>query len=377
MKILHTSDWHLGASDGDRSLYDDQKFFIDEICKITDENNVDVIIIAGDVYDRSVASAEAIKLYGYAMNRLCLEMNREVVIVAGNHDSAERLAGCRELLEKSGLHILGALEKEINVLEYDDTQIFLMPWFTEEKVKGLYPDSKDEIKDLTDAARVVCNHTRELFDDSKKHIAVAHAFITNASLSESDKSAKIASVGTALQVDADVFDGFDYVALGHIHGPQDINNIVRYSGTPMAYSFGREEKQEKSVTIIDTASMEREIIPLHPLHKRTTLEGKFDDILNADCEDAIKNGYVRLKITDQYVGLEGVSQLRAVYPLCLEIQGKSFESEGAGITVTMQEFQEMENDPMAVFNSFCKDVMNDEPSEHIIALFKNSIESEV
>ena len=94
-------------------------------------------------------------------------------------------------------------------------------------------------------------------------------------------------------------------------------------------------------------------------------------------ENELLDGYVRLKITDQYVGLEGVSQLRAVYPLCLEIQGKSFESEGAGITVTMQEFQEMENDPMAVFNSFCKDVMNDEPSEHIIALFKNSMESEV
>lgn len=377
MKLLHTSDWHLGASDGDRSLKEDQRHFIDEICGIIARENVDAIIIAGDVYDRSVASADAIKLYDYAMTRICLDMKKEAIIIAGNHDSADRLAGCKDLLQKSGLHVLGAIEKEPYVIKYDDVDIYMFPWYTEEKVKGLYPEKKDDIKNLTEAYRVVCNHAKDTFDASKKHIAVSHAFITNSIVSGSDKSAEIASIGTALQVDADVFEGFDYVALGHIHGPQDINDTVRYSGTPMAYSFGREEKQEKSVTIIDTDTMKRTIVPLHPLYKRTTLEGTYDELLKGDCEDDVKNGYVRLKVTDSYVGLERIAQLRDVYPKCLEIQGKSFEGEDSGIKMTMEEFQEIEDDPMAIFKSFCKDVINEEPGEHLLDLFRECVESEV
>lgn len=374
MKILHTSDWHLGAREADDILYDDQKHFIDEICDITCNEDVDVLIIAGDVYDRAVSSTEAIQLYDYAMGRLCLEMGKEVIIIAGNHDSAGRLAGCKDLLEKSGLHILGALEREPRVISYDDTDIYLLPWFTEEKVKGLFPEKRDEINSLNDAYKLVCEQIRATFDPAKKHMAVSHSFIANAKVSESDRSARIAAVGTALCVEADVFDGFDYVALGHLHGPQDINSTVRYSGTPMAYSFGREEKQEKSVTIIDTASMEKTVIPLHPLHERNTIEGTFDELLRAEYEDRIKNGYVRIKVTDQYVGLEGISQLRSIYPLCLEIQSKAFESESAGISMTMEELRQLENDPMAIFKSYCRDMYQSEPSDHMISLFKECLE---
>lgn len=376
MKLLHTSDWHLGANDVDRSLYEDQKFFIDEICDVITTENVDAVIIAGDVYDKSVTSAEAVRLYDYAMNRMCLELEKEVFIIAGNHDSSDRLAGCKNLLKKTGLHVLGSLEREPHIISCEDTDIYLMPWFTEEKVKGLFPERSGDIKCLTDAYRVACESARQSFNPKKRHIAVAHAFITNASVSESDKSAKIAAIGTALQVDADVFDDFDYVALGHIHGPQNISDTVRYCGTPMAYSFGKEEKQEKSVTIIDTETMEKKIVPLHPLHKRTTIEGTFEDILKADCEDDVRNGYVKLCVTDQYVGLEGMSKLRAIYPLCLGIQGKSFEGDGAEITMTMQEFEELEDDPVAIFKNYCLDVMKDEPSAHMLDLFNECLESE-
>lgn len=376
MRLLHTSDWHLGASDGDRILVDDQKHFIDEICEIVQRENVDAVMIAGDVYDRALASADAIKLYDYAMNKLCLSLDKEVIVIAGNHDSAERLAGCKDLLQSSGLYVLGALEREPKIINFSDTDVYLLPWFTEEKIKGLFPEKREDITNLTEAYRVVCDACRATFTPGKRHIAVSHAFITNAVASGSDKSAEIAAVGTALQVDSDVFDGFDYVALGHIHGPQNLSDTVKYSGTPMAYSFGREETQEKSVTIIDTDDMSKTVVPLHPLHKRTTLEGTFAELMNGEYPEDVKSGYVRLKVTDEYVGLEGISQLRSVYPNALEIQGKSFEGENVGIRMTMEEFQQLESNPMEIFRSFCKDVINEEPDEHLTQLFSRCLESE-
>lgn len=376
MKILHTSDWHLGASDGDRSLLEDQKCFIDEICGVIETEQIDAVIIAGDVYDRSVASAEAIKLYDYAVNRICLELGKDAIVVAGNHDGAERLAGYRGFLEKSGLYVLGAISREPFVISYDDTQIYMFPWFTEEKVKGLFPENPGSINNLTEAYRVVCKHATESFDDKKKHIAVAHAFITNSQVSGSDRAAEIASIGTASQVDADVFEDFDYVALGHIHGPQNVTDKIRYCGTPMAFSFGREEKQEKSVTVIDTEDMSQTIIPLHPLHRRTTLEGNFDELLAANYDTDVINGYVRLVVNDIHVGLESIARLREVYPQLLEIKGKTFESDNASIRMTMEEFQGIENNPAAIFKSFCMDTMNEEPGEHLLELFSECIAEE-
>lgn len=369
MRLLHTSDWHLGASDGDRFLFEDQKCFIDEICDIADKENIDVVIIAGDVYDRSVASAEAIGLYDYAMTKLCATMNKEVIVIAGNHDSAARLSGCRELLESAGLHVLGSAEYKAHIISYEDADIYMLPWITEEKIKGLYKDAKDDINCLTDAYRVVCKAYKDTFVPNKKHILVAHAFIANSETSGSDRAAAIAAVGSASCVSADVFEGFDYVALGHIHGAQNINNHIRYSGTPMAYSFGREEKQTKSVTIIDTATMDVSEIALHPLYRRTTLIGTLDELLKGDVQDDIKNGYVRLMVTDSYVGLETISALREIYPHFLEIQGKSFEGEDSKIRMSIDEFKAMESDPNAIFLSFCKDIINDEPDEHLIKMF--------
>lgn len=376
MKILHTSDWHLGASEGEISLVKDQLHFVDEICSIVENENIDVVIIAGDIYDKSIASAQAIESYDYAVTRLCIELKKKVIVIAGNHDSASRISGCRELLKNSGLYVCGVMGEELNIVHLEDTDFYLFPYFTEEKIKGLYPDKRDNINCLTDAYRIVCDQAAKTFDKNKRHIAIAHAFITNSTLSGSDKAAGIAAVGTALSVNADVFNDFDYVALGHIHGPQNINDRVRYSGTPMAYSFGREENQEKSVTIIDTKSMKRAIIPLHPLHKRSTLKGTFEELSKGSYDEATKNGYIRLDVTDIYVGLEGLSILKEVYPRLMEIKCKSYEGDNVEIRMTIDEFREMESDPRAVFLSFCQDVYESTPDEHLIKLFEECIKEE-
>ena len=368
MIFLHTSDWHLGATEGDRELREDQYFFIDEICRIIEERQVDAVLLAGDVYDRSVGSASAIRLYNYAMERICRDLKKTVLTIAGNHDSADRLSSCGSLLEQAGLYISGAAERVARVVSFDDAEVFLLPWVTEEKVRSLYPEER--ISDLTGAYQVLTDHMRERFSPDKKHIVVSHAFITNAETSTSDRAAEI---GFATQVSASVFDGFDYVALGHIHKPQNVNGHIRYSGTPMPYSFGKEESQEKSVTLLDTETMTQEIVPLPLLHQRRTLTGTYAELLNPDCPEEVRTGYVRLNVTDTALGLELLSRLRQVYPHPLVVSGKAYEGDGTSISLTMEEFEQMENDPSQVFRSFCREEMGQEATPHFVELFEKAV----
>lgn len=371
MKILHTSDWHLGATDQNTSLYDDQEFFINQICEVIDKEQVDVVVIAGDIYDRALASADAIRLYDLAMNRICVELGKKVICIAGNHDNSNRLASCNALLEKAGLYVLGALEREPSVVSIGDTDFYLLPWFTEEKVKTLYPEERENIKDITAAYQLVCDRCRESFVEGRRHVAVSHAFITNAETSTSDKAAVI---GFATQVPASVFEGFDYVALGHIHKPQQVSNNARYSGTPMPYSFGAEEKQEKSVTILDTEDLTTSVVSLPLLNKRTTISGTFEEIMSVPCTEEERTGYVRIEVTDQYLGLELVSKLMAVYPRIISFSGKTFENENGGISMTMEEFRELESDPSAIFQGFCRDIFGEETKSRWLELFLESVE---
>lgn len=370
MLFLHTSDWHLGATGGERELLEDQRFFIDEICRVVRERRVDAVLLAGDVYDRAVASASAIGLYDDAMDRLCRELGVPVLVIAGNHDGPERLASCGSLLDRAGLHVLGAAQREPKVVSFPEAEVFLLPWITEEKVKSLYPEEREKIQSLPDAYRVALDRMRERFTPGKKHIVLAHAFITDAETSTSDRAAVI---GTAAQVPASVFDGFDYVALGHIHKPQNVNAHVRYSGTPMAYSFGKEESQEKSVTLLDTETMEKEIVPLMPLHRWTTLEGPYETLLAGEYPEETKNGYVRLNVTDSAVGLEMLSRLREQYPNALVIAGKAYDGDNTSITMTMEQLEQLESDPQEVFRSFCREEMNQEATEHFLELFQNAV----
>lgn len=371
MIFLHTSDWHLGATGGERDLWDDQKYFIDAICGIVREKRVDAVLLAGDVYDRSVPAASAIGLYDYAMNRLCGELGVKVLTIAGNHDSAERLASCAGLLDKAGLFLQGAAQREPRVVAFADSQVFFLPWTTEEKIKSLYPEERDGITDLTEAYRVAVNHMREKFIPGKHHLLLSHAFITNAETSTSDRAAEI---GFATQVPASVFEGFDYVALGHIHKPQQVNPFIRYSGSPMAYSFGKEERQEKSVTLIDTAAMTQEVVPLPLLHRWTTLTDSYETLLAGEYPEEIREGYVRLNVTDTAVGLDMLSRLRQVYPNALVVAGKTYDGEDTTITLTMEQLEQMESDPAEVFKSFCREEMGQEATDHFLQLFAQAVE---
>lgn len=371
MKLIHTSDWHLGMLCRNGQTYaDDQRFFIEKICETALKEGAEGIIIAGDIFDKSIAAQEAISLYDEAMTHICNDLKLKVYIVAGNHDGAERLAQCNTLLRNSGLFIAGALEKEPQVVHEGDTDIYLLPWISTDKVKSIYPEVAEQVTGLEAAYQVVLDKYRAAFVPGHRNILVSHSFVVGAETSTSDRSAV---VGNATMVGSFVFDGFDYVALGHIHGPQQIKEHIRYSGTPMAYSFGKEETQEKSITLIDTESMEQTIIPLPVLNKRTTLKGNYEDILAADFDRDIVDGYVRLEIEDQYVGLDAIALLREKYKHLLEISSRNYENGDSKITMTVEELEAFESDPKVLFTRYCQDVMGGEVPDRLQDLFMKAL----
>ncbi|MCR5720135.1 MAG: exonuclease SbcCD subunit D [Lachnospiraceae bacterium] len=371
MKFLHTSDWHLGMNfRGGISYALDQKFAIEKICEVAVAEKVDGILLAGDVFDKSIASTEAIHIYDDVMTYICVTLNIPVYIIAGNHDGAERLSQCNELLKKSGLYVVGALSKTPQVVNVGDVDIYMLPWISTDKVKSVYPENADEIKSLEDAYKVVLDKYRKAFVKGHKNILISHSFIVDAETSVSDRAAE---VGRATMIGSFVFDGFDYVALGHLHGPQQISKNVRYSGTPMAFSFGKEEKQEKSVTIIDTDTWENRIVPLPQLHKRTTLTGTFDELMKADFDKEILEGYVRLEVTDSYVGLDSIAAVREKYKNLLEVSSKGFDRDDTKITMTVEDLERADTNPESVFEQYCKDIIGEEPSGHLMELFRDAL----
>ncbi len=374
MKLLHTSDWHLGMTFRGRDIAPDQQHFLQQMKDIIEKEHIDGVLLAGDVFDRSIASAEAMTLYDKAMTDICAVLKVPVFLVAGNHDGGSRLASCNELLGQAGLHISGVLEGEVTMVPLGDTDIYLLPWFSLEKVRALYPEESEKLQTLEQAYELVCNQMRARFRPGRKHVLVAHAFVISAETSVSDRAAE---VGTAAAVSAHVFRDFDYVALGHIHKPQNVGENIRYSGTPMIYSFGKEEKQEKSITIVDTSvtNMRDEaiIIPLEPLHARTTLKGNYEDLLHGtNISERQRLGYVRLELQDIHVCAETFAALQEVYPNLLEISGKSFEQEDSQITMSLEELEQQSQDPMQVFARYFRDMNQAEPGEHLLELFKEA-----
>lgn len=371
MRYLHTSDWHLGMmGPGGISYEADHEHIIDEICGRISDEDIDGILLAGDVFDKSIASQDAIKLYDRIMTRICGDMDIPVYLIAGNHDGAERISQCSDLLKNSGLFIAGSLKDEPQVVNDGDVDIYMLPWISTDRVRSVYPDEKDDINSLEDAYRVALGHFREHFVDGHKNILIAHAYVRGGETSTSDRSAEI---GGATVIAPGVFEGFDYVALGHLHGPQNVTDKIRYSGSPMAYSFGREEAQEKSVTVIDTEDMSIKVLPIPQLHKRMTLKATSDELMKADFDEDVLKGYLRLEVTDSYVGVDTMAAFRERYVNLLEVAGKSFEQEGSKITMTIEELDDTGSDPETVFARYCRDIMGEEPDEHLKELFAKAM----
>ena len=313
MKLIHLSDLHLGKRVNEISMIEDQEYILLQILQIIDDEKADTVLIAGDVYDKSVPSAEAVTLFDDFLCRLA-KRKIPVMIISGNHDSPERLAFGNRLLELGGIHISPVYSGTIQSVTLHDGQgevvFWLLPFIKPAHVKRYYPDSG--IESYTDAVRVALE--KMTVDFTKRNVLLTHQFVTGASTCESEEI----SVGGSDNVDASVFDGFDYVALGHIHGPQNIGtNRVRYCGTPLKYSFS-ECSHHKSVTVVNLSTkgeLELQLRPLAPRHDLRQLRGTFAEISGGTSSD----DYLHIILTDEEDVPEAVGKLRLIYPNLMKL----------------------------------------------------------
>lgn len=313
MKLIHLSDLHIGKRVNEISMIEDQEYILLQILQIIDDEKADAVLIAGDVYDKSIPSAEAVTLFDDFLCRLA-KRKIPVLIISGNHDSPERLAFAGRLLNASGIHISPVYDGNVQPItltdEHGEVVFWLLPFIKPAHVKRFYPDRG--IESYTDAVRVAVEKMG--IDAAKRNVLLTHQFVTGAATCESEEI----SVGGSDNVDASVFEDFDYVALGHIHGPQNIgSNRVRYCGTPLKYSFS-ECDHHKSVTVVKLGKkgeLELRLCPLTPRHDLRQLRGAFEEIhQGAPSED-----YLHIILTDEEDVPEAVGKLRLVYPNLMKL----------------------------------------------------------
>ena len=313
MKLIHISDLHLGKRIYDFSMTEDQEYILNEIIGIIDSEKPDGLIIAGDVYDKSVPSADAVRIFDNFLYKLS-QRGLKVFVISGNHDSPERIAFGGRLMNLSGVYMspvyVGKTEPVSLSDKYGPVNIYMLPFFKPAAIRSFYPDS--EIITYTDAVRAAVG--RMEIDTSKRNILITHQFVTGAVRTESEDI----SVGGSDSVDVSVFAEFDYVALGHIHRAQKCGSeSVRYSGTPLKYSFS-ESRDQKSVTIIELEeknSLKVKTVNLSPLHDMLEIKGSYDQISTKSFyeEASFRDAYLHITLTDEEEIPYAAEKLRIIY----------------------------------------------------------------
>lgn len=320
MKFVHLSDLHIGKRVNEYSMTEDQKYILDEILEIIDRESPEAVFIAGDVYDKPVPPAEAVQVFDDFLVSLA-DRKQEVFVISGNHDSPERVAFGSRLMDGSGVHISPVYEGTVTPCtmkdKYGEIRIYMLPFIKPAHVRRFYPE--EDIASYTDAVK--CAVKNMDIDREKRNIILTHQFVTGALRSDSEEI----SVGGSDNVDACVFEDFDYTALGHIHRPQNIGNgKIRYCGTPLKYSVS-EANHVKSVTVGELREkgiLSIKEIPLCPLRDVRVIKGRYDDIV---CKGFYENttfreDYMHIILTDEEDIPDAVGKLRTIYKNLMKLE---------------------------------------------------------
>jgi len=318
MKLIHLSDLHLGKRVNEISMLEDQEYILTQIIRIIDEEHPHAVLIAGDIYDKSVPSAEAVTLFDDFLCRLA-KRQLPVFIISGNHDSPERLAFGGRLMDGAGIHLSPVYDGNIHPItlsdEYGAVSFWLLPFLKPAHVRRFHPDA--DIAGYTDAMNTVINAMP--LEHSIRNVLLTHQFVTGASTCDSEEL----SVGGTDNVDAAVFDIFDYVALGHLHGPQNVGSSrIRYCGTPLKYSFS-EAGHYKSITAVELGPKGKltvHTLPLTPRHDLRELRGTFAQLMDKTFYTGTAvDDYLHIILTDEEDIPEALGQLRVVYPNIMKL----------------------------------------------------------
>lgn len=319
MRFLHLADLHIGKRVNGFSMIEDQKFVFEQVYNVIENEKIDGIIMAGDIYDKPVPSAETVKLFDEMLTRL-VSMDLPIFVISGNHDSAERIGFGSDILSAAKVYMSRVYNGNLQKIELEDDygkiNVYLLPFIKPATVKNIYKEA--EIKDYDDALAYVLN--QEKIDETKRNVIVSHQFVTGAMRSESEE----VSVGGLDNVSVEKYDAFDYVALGHIHRAQHIGReSARYAGTLLKYSFS-EENHNKSMTIVDLkekGNIEIKEIPVKPLHDLKTIKGKFSEITSKEFyKELKKEDYYRAVLTDEEDILNAIGKLKSIYPNLMSME---------------------------------------------------------
>ncbi|MBR6792442.1 MAG: exonuclease SbcCD subunit D [Ruminococcus sp.] len=367
MRILHTSDLHIGKRLNDVNLIEDQKYVLEQIINIAENQKCDAVIIAGDVYDKSNPSAEAMTLFNDFLMSLS-ERKIPVYIISGNHDSQERVAYFSGFARNMGVYISDGCKETPDVYtledEYGKVNICLLPFIKPVEARRILPDRK--IETYEDAVRELISNVE--INESERNIMVCHQYVTGASLCDSEELA----IGGLDNISAELFDKFDYVAMGHIHGPQKIKReTLRYSGSPLKYSFS-EANHKKSVTIADfkeKGEITVTTVPLELLHDVREVKGGLVQLMDMPYSE----DYVRVTVTDENVVPDARISLLTVFPNMMKFAVENSKTVGQAEEIELSSVED--RSPTELFCDFYKFVNNNEPptQEHI-ALFNEAME---
>jgi exonuclease SbcD len=359
MKIIHLSDLHLGKRVNEFSMIEDQEYILGEILSIAESEKPDAVIIAGDVYDKTVPTAEAVELLDDFLVKLSRTV-KNVFVISGNHDSAERLAFGGRLIEPTGIRLSPVYDGKVQPItltdEYGEVDFYPLPFVKPNAVRRFLGD---EILSYTDALGAVVGAMH--VDTSKRNVLITHQFVTGAARSDSED----VSVGGADNVDASVFASFDYVALGHLHKPQSLlGGKIRYCGSPLKYSFS-EARDIKSISVVNLGAkgdLTISEIPLKPLHDVVEIKGKYADLtLKSYYENTtLPTDYVRVTLTDEEDVPNAIGKLRAIYHNIMkldydnartrknvEIDGATAVEKKSPLELFAELFEKQNNNPMS------------------------------
>lgn len=371
MRFIHLADLHIGKKVNEFSMIEDQHFVLKQVLGILDSRQIDGVILAGDIYDKVIPSAEAVQLLDWFLTELA-KRGKPVYMVSGNHDSGERLAFGARLLERSQVYVAavfdGRLEPIVLEDEYGALNLYLLPFIKPAHVRKALRERKEAQNAEEDALDIqtyqqAIETVLEMADiqPEKRNLLVAHQMVTGAARCDSEEL----SVGGIDNVDASLFENFDYVALGHIHGPQSMTrDTIRYAGTLLKYSFS-ECSHNKSVTIVDIrekGNVVIETLPVKPLHDMRQIKGEYDVLMSRDFyQGKDRQDYLKVILTDEEDVPEALGRLRTVYPNIMKLE---YDNTRTKQSVNVQEMEAAESkSPLNYFGEFYEMQNNQKLSE--------------
>ncbi|OIJ15734.1 exonuclease sbcCD subunit D [Anaerobacillus arseniciselenatis] len=373
MKFIHTADWHLGKLVHGIHMTDDQKSMLQQFIKVVEEEKPDAVIIAGDLYDRSVPPTKAVDLLHDVLYTITTELNTPVLAISGNHDSAERIHFGNQLFRKSDLYIEGKPTLNPKAVQIKGVNFHLIPYSDPGTIRYLYDD--DSIVNHEEAMKRIVASLEESMNPNEANVFVGHAFVLGGMQSDSERTL---SVGGSECVNADVFSPFDYTALGHLHSPSAINHpTVHYSGSLMKYSFS-EAKQNKSISIVtmeENGQFNVEYKSLVPERDMRIVEGHLDELLDVSFYQSQQvEDYLKISLLDEGALIDPIGKLRSVYPNVLHLERK-IEQKDAKKTSQFHIDTNNGRDTIHLFNDFYQEMttnsFTDEKKEVISAIINN------